>query len=57
MSGNKSLKPPLYNGKGGQDGAVFLMKFGVWVRTQDMGILSKANFEPSLPAIEATWLD
>ena len=57
MSGNKSLEPPLCNGKGGQDGAIFLMKFKAWGGTQDMGVLFEANFENTLPATEAIVLN
>ena len=57
MSGNKSLKPPLCNSKGGQDGVIFLMKFEAWGRTEDMGALFDTNLETTLPATEATGLD
>ena len=51
------MKPPLCNDKGGQDGAITLMEFEAWYRTQDMGALSDLNFEATLPATEATMLN
>ena len=57
MSGNKSLKPPLCNYKGEQDGAIFLLKFKAWGGTQDMGALFDANFEATLPYTKATVLN
>ncbi len=53
MSGNKSLKPTLCNSEGGQDGAIFLMKFKAWGGTQDMGDLFDANFDNTLPATKS----
>ncbi len=36
---------------------MFLMMFEAWGITQDMGDLFKANFDSTLPAIEAIGLD
>ncbi len=57
MSGNKSLKSRLSNGKGGKDGAIFLMKFEAWGRTRDVGALFDRNFKKTLPDTEAAVLD
>ncbi len=53
MSGNKSLKPHLCNGKGIQNGEILTIKSKAWGGTQDMEALFRDAFETEFPATEA----